>query len=184
VFSYTLFCCSSTHFVKSPTDKYPEEKLKGKRLSSIEGKNITDQVTELFGLDYKQDLHLIFFPIRAHVIEHGGEAKSLGIRARTLVNLTESLLLPVPLFICLFGLHLLFAWAKQWTCSTFSLTFLFSFIQIIIGLPLYLLIILFATCGIHWLLVERYFQLEQYWVRHYYRAFLVMQNDSFEASKK
>jgi hypothetical protein len=161
--------------------------LKNKRIPKKEAKVIKAQIKSKFKFENDNsdnNFSWLFFPMRAYVIEYGGESKNLGIRARTLANLTESLLLPVPFLVCLFGLHILLAWVKQCCCISPSWRCIGSFSQNYIGLILGLLLIFSAAYKVHRILLKRYFQLERYWVRHFYRAFLVMQSDSLEVSKK
>ena len=132
--------------------------LKGKQIPKDEAESVKKNAKLLFDYSYNDKFHYMFFPIRAYVIEHGGEAKQLAIRARTLTNLTESLLLPVPIAFALLASLLLL---PVNTCAV-------------------ILIAILVGSLTHWLLVNRYFQLERYWVKHFYRAFLVMQNKSIQ----
>ncbi len=77
------------------------EFLRGRRISAKEAEQIVNQAKIIFSIHYEKDIHLYFYPIRAYVLEHGGAGAKLAERAQSLANLTESLLLPVPLVILL-----------------------------------------------------------------------------------
>jgi hypothetical protein len=140
---------------------HSEKKLKGKRIPKDEATRIRDLMAATFPGQYKRDIHLWFFPVRAFVLEKGGRAAELSVRVRDLMNFTESLLLPLPLFIFLMAVYVISVQPIQ---ETFNL-----------GVCLICLVATLASSFIvHLYLVKRYFKLEIYWVKHVYRAFLAI----------
>lgn len=90
-----------------------------------------------------------FFQIRALVAQDNSGASLLATRALDLTNLSESLILPLPLSILLMGA----CFFTHGICSCLTS------------------ILAFFICG---LLILRYIDLRSYWVKHIYRAFIAM----------
>jgi len=124
--------------------------LNGKRISQKEGKVIISQAERIFSFSYEKDTHLFFYPILSYIREAGKEVTLLSERALNLKNFTEGLLLPISLF-ALFSIILF--------CNR-------TWYGVLLG-------IVFAEV-LQWLLMERHYKLEQDWVKHVYRAFLVI----------
>ena len=157
------------------------EAIKGfekKRITYKETKQILSAAKIAFNIEYKKDIRFYFYPIRAFVLEYGGKSAILIDRARDLANFTESLLLPIPLAIISLGFYLLSRIFVQYWGSLLGL-----FI-IIVSAKFLLLLSWGLAIGAHYLLVKRYFQLEEYWVKHVYRAFLVLTSENPDQVKK
>jgi hypothetical protein len=137
----------------------------GKRLEKKETARILCLSEKFFGYTIEKQRHLYFYPIRAYIEENGGAAAGLATRARDLTNFMESLLLPVPLLIFTMGIHITVVSMSNYRALPF-LSFSIS-VVIFFGILAY---------WIHRMLVDRYFQLEMYWVKHVYRAFLIQRN--------
>jgi hypothetical protein len=84
-----------------------DKKFEGLRFSEKETKTIFNSLKRVLKLDYSFHINLYLFPTRAYVLEHGGKSAALAVRARDLMNFTESLSVSVPLNIFLVCLHLI-----------------------------------------------------------------------------
>lgn len=124
--------------------------LKGSRFSKKETQILLNLVENRFGLKYKTSYNLIFFPVRTYLLEHGNEAAKHAIRLRDLMSLSESFLVPVPLFL---GLLPVLSLDSYWQ---------------LIGIPLALFFEI--------LLVKRYHRTEIDWVKRVYRGFLALES--------
>jgi len=164
-FTLNPFCnCVSRRLCRIKRDPmnwvtdYGEESSKrpaGKRLVKPAVREVSKLASETF--DYKisdENQHLWFFQVRAYVINKGGAASDLATRACDLMNFAESLLLPVPLLSAI----LIWGGLTQLSASVFTKVLL-----LIAGL-----VVSFIA------LAKRYLRLREYWVKHTYRAFLVM----------
>lgn len=156
-----------------PAPKSSKEKgdvYKGHRLSSPAIEQVSNLTRATFpGLKRKtgNDPSLHFFYIRAYVMDKGGAAAEYARRTEDLMNFTESLLIPAPLFFALITLNLIQMFAKAVLPSTISLWLIIS--AIISALLMALLVYrkVFKTVA------ERHLGFREYWVKHVYRAFLV-----------
>jgi hypothetical protein len=130
-------------------------KMKGNRLAKPMRDNIIKRAIILFETPKNTPIHLYFPWIKAYVWHKGGGAFELANRAQTMSNLAESLLMPLTLFGFVFPLHVTIALfhGNWWT-------------GVIIGL------ILAGLFGI--LTWRRYLELREYYVKHVYRAFLIL----------
>lgn len=149
-------------------------KFDKRHLSNKETMRIQNLANDLFDIEYKKAIHLYFYLIRAYVLEQGSKSSDLANRARDLANFTESLLIPVPLAFFSIGIYLIFT---NYQPSPYNLLGL-SIYYIQTGLIMFGSTIVLGglSFGVHYLLVKRYFWLEEYWVKHVYRAFLVIRS--------
>ena len=135
----------------------------GRQLAEKETARILCLAKGLFKYEVKDENRYLYFrTIRAYVEENGGNAAELARRAKDLANLTESLLLPVPVCIFFTGIRIM--------NPTISVHHAYPLPNLLIDV-LFFGVLAFI---IHKLLVNRYFRLEEYWTRHVYRAFLVL----------
>jgi hypothetical protein len=124
--------------------------LKGSRFSNKEVSRFVELAEKRFGLNYKININLLFYPVRTYVIEHGGDSANFAQRMRDLMSLSESLLFPVSLF---FGLLLTMFTKGGWD---------------FLGIPLAIFIQI--------LIVYRYHRIEIDWVKRIYRSFLAIES--------
>jgi len=129
-------------------------KSKSKPLPKTMVNAIEKKAEILFGPLHDKSLY--FYWIRAYVWQIGGPAVDLAMRAQALSNLTESLLISVPMTGLLFTLWL---FINYFGCSIWYAAMT----------GLLLVIILYK------LLWNRYLTLREYFVKHVYRAFLVIE---------
>ena len=137
---------------------YSTNKHKGERLPKSLIKAIVEQAPQGYSITEK-NIHRRFFQIRADVVNKGGVLSELASRAQDLATFTESLLIPVPLLSGLLVARL----AEPFDLASLALA----------------IAIAIATL---YLLVLRYLKMRHYWVKHIYRAFLVLKAD--EIGKK
>jgi len=138
---------------------YPHwhDKFQRKRFSKKESNRILGLAGKKFILYYKEDIQLYLFPVRAYVMEHGGNSAAFATRTRDLLNFTESISIPIPVNLFLVCLHLiLFNWSTK---GPFWLIIFASIIALVVSFLL------------HYFLERRYFKIEIRWVTHIYRAF-------------
>lgn len=130
-------------------NKYAEDK----RLAKVMVNSILRIAEEKFGKVKKKDLY--FEWIRTYVWQKGGAAAELANRAQIMSNLAESLIVPTAL-----------------------LGFLFSFwasIRILEApVCLGVLLGLFLSASFGYLSWRRHQKLREYYVKHVYRAFLIL----------
>ena len=151
--------------------KKPDDVMfKGRRIPFVETTQLINSVKDKLGYKYPslKSFHLYFYPVRAYVLEYGGKSATLIDRARDLANFTESLLLPAPLSVLGFGLFVFSRITIQYWGSLFGVFIIIKSAVLLLPLSLG------SAMGLHYLLVKRYFQLEEYWVKHVYRAFLAI----------
>lgn len=132
------------------TPKSGSNRFEGGRIPEKETQQIIATAKRVFGFEYKKDIHLYFYPIRAYTLEHGGASAEQAERGRDLQNFTQSLLLPVPFVVI--SLSAFLYWGS-WLPFSFGII---------------------VAIGLHWMLASRYFEMEYYWVKHVYRSFLVI----------
>lgn len=102
-----------------------------------------------------------FFYIRSYVADHGGEMFGLIVRVRNILEFSEAMLIPFPLLMFFIGIRLIYPF--------FSVGFM------LIGISF------LSFYFLYW----RYFRLREIWVKHIYRAFLViMRNEELTKKKK
>lgn len=111
---------------------------------------------------FKDDPAPHFFYIRAYVMDKGGTAAEYAQRTEDLMNFTESLLIPVPLFFALVTLNLIYVFANAVLSSTIPLWLI----------ALALLMAFFVYIAVFKTVAERHLRFREYWVKHVYRAFL------------
>lgn len=97
---------------------------------------------------------VMFWYVRAYVEHKGGAAAALAARALDLANLTESLVVPVPLLMLLAVRRYIFLAHACWGLVALA------------GLA--------APPVVCWMLPMRYQKLREYWVKSVYRAFAVL----------
>jgi hypothetical protein len=133
-----------------------ESKWKGHRLAKPMSENIIKRAKILFETPEEQTSKDLFFPwIKAYVWQKGGGAVELADRAQSMSNLAEGLLVPLALFGFVFPLYV-----------TIDLFYGNWCIGVLIGL---VLAVLFGV--LTW---RRYLELKEYYVKHVYRAFLIL----------
>lgn len=126
---------------------YKDPRFKGKRLPGFVHKAILEKLKAL--LNFNKDETLIFFQVRAYVIEYGKGAAEFAERLRDLTNFCESLLVPFPLlFLILSG--------KGFISDLIP----FGITMLVVGILMF------------WILSWRYLEYRYDWVKHTYRAFL------------
>lgn len=124
--------------------------LKGSRLSTKEVERFLELAEKRFGINYKKNINLLFYPVRTYVIEYGGESATFAERMRDLMSLSESLLFPVSLFTALlFAILIPGFWG-------------------LLGIPLGIVVQL--------LMAYRYHRIELDWVKRIYRSFLAIES--------
>lgn len=129
--------------VEDPT-KYPEG-LKAGEIALLK------KYAKKYFHDENAAPEIWFFQIRALVARDNSGASLLASRALDLTNLSESLVLPLPLLFFIIGIRLLF-----------------------IGVCLWGMVSIFLAIGAFFLLSIRHIDLRSYWVKHVYRAFVAM----------
>ena len=130
-----------------------DHKLNEFGLSTDELSQVNTVVAEMFDIKNKP-LSEWFYQIRAYIMQKGGGAVELSIRALDLTNFCESILVPVPLFFLIVSVKLL-----------------------IIRSYFYMIASLMLGIGAFWFISRRYLYLRGYWVKHVYRAFLAIEVD-------
>ncbi len=131
---------------------FKNDLLEGQRLDKKEAVAIFNKAAQVLGYSYGADKERLYFsPIRSYVAQRGGGASILADRARNLMSLCESILVPLPVLIVLIALNLSQS----------------NFITIVLSAIL--------ACWIFTQILERYYRFEIYWTRHVYRALLVME---------
>lgn len=140
----------------------------------------------LCGKHYKGNPKLLhrrrdFFWIRAYVVDHGGAAAELATRTYDLMNLSESLFLPVPLLSGILTYKLTSLLIRS---GMNALPYLpadmtdgcINAITIIIGIPL----AIYGCQNMRQQLWQNYNEFREDWVKHTYRAFLVIKAREYE----
>jgi hypothetical protein len=138
-------------------DKRFEKRSKGKRLPKVIANKALTLSTQIFGFQLitKNAVEgLWFYQIQAYTFSKGGPQIDLALRARDLSNLTESLLIPAPLFFALLAAQ--FVPSPDW-------------VLLVLGSAIF--------AGMFVLLANRYDALREYWVKHVYRAFVTLNLD-------
>jgi hypothetical protein len=128
---------------------YSQNRYKGHRIPKPLGERINQLASQTFNGKLENE-GLWFYYLRTFVEQEGGAASELAMRALDLANLTESLLLPMPLLVAL------------------SVVKMIGNLNIALPLSNAIFVLIFT------LLAIRYMKLREYWVKHIYRAFLVL----------
>lgn len=132
-------------WVTDPKHKYASQGLKEWEKETIKAK-----MKDLYNLQDKR-FSEIFFTIRAYVEENSKGANGLAIRALDLTNFSESLLISLPLFFVITGVHFIIILKSWWAILFFALGSIAFFA-----------------------ILNRYLALRSYWVKHVYRAFIAV----------
>jgi hypothetical protein len=158
----------AVYYPKYITSKYKQsnesivERFGGRRLQEVMARQVLQLACGKFGfkvITEKAISGLWFYEIQAYIVNKGGAVVDLAIRARDLSNLTESLLIPVPLFFALL---------------TAQLIPLPDVLLLLIGVAIFVLVLV--------LLAKRYYDLREYWVKHVYRTFVILNLDQPDSS--
>ena len=142
------------------------ERYRGKRLAKPAVEKAFDRASEVFGysLDTKR---LWFYQIRAYIAHHGGAASRFATRTHDLANFVESLFLPVPILGALFVFRFIPAPFQGVLGQR-------VFLRVSASRLLSVLLAIVFAVFLFLLLIIRYLELFENWVKHIYRAFLVM----------
>jgi hypothetical protein len=147
------------------SDTQKNNHFAGRRLPKSAVERVQGLAPRIFGyeLTNPQKPWLWFYQILTYVRHKGGPASDIANRAFDLANLTESLLLPLPI---LFGI------------VAYSLTSNIHFLIVRIGIVSVVVLLFF------YLLLRRYEELNTNAIKHIYRAFLVIAPDELRQDDK
>lgn len=137
--------------VQHPECKAAKDRYAGKRLPMAQLKLVAQKLKSTFRISGTVDprnLDKWFFLIRAYVVNCAQQAAEPADRNLNLANLSEALLVPIPVILVVLSLR---AATLYWS--------------------LLLLLILGGAAVV--LLARSYLYLREHWVKHVYRAFLV-----------
>ncbi len=141
-------------------------------------KKIASLSNNIFGFDVDKFIEkpeLYFFQIRAYITNKDAPASNLAARSIDLANFAESLLIPFPLTASLTIYHLIPSIISSITGQQINEGFLLT-IKIIASIAAFIFSFL--------LIVNRHLRLKEYWVKHVYRAFVVLATSDIQEKTK